>query len=435
MLSMNKLEYLKYCLTYTDLYKNKNWYISIFSTLLPDTSEKWKKNIVPFMLVKELNGLSYINSTNTLSPIVDAKNNEPLFRVDSEVEVDSTWMSSITEKLTTKVGRLIVNKLLFHSVVLDRVPYINSRITASVIQDIFVEKVKNIQDMTTNDISVKEMIEITNRVFFLTCIAELTNIAATEKNISRPTNIDVNRKALLDEYKDQLNDPVKVVELEKKLSALDTEYLKDDPSADVLLNKKSRKARKKMYLLYGSEDAFKERTSPSPIVNTLEEGLQTDEKNFPQYIQAMRYGSYSRGALTQLGGVQSKVMLRSLGSLVIKDEDCGTTRGLFRVINKDLFSKLIGREIKVNNKWTLIKDVKDIQQFENKEVEIRSAMYCLSKENNICYHCTNIGYKNQPNAIFNLSTEVTSTVTSMFLSLMHGVEKNSVQLSVDELFS
>jgi hypothetical protein len=252
--------------------------------------------------------------------------------------------------------------------------------------------------------------------------------------ITKPTGIEEVKKKLFEEYKDKLHDPVKVVELEEKLEAYDKEYLKDDPAAPKLLNKKSKTARKKSYLMFGNTMDFIEEKDQKPILTSLNEGLPTNEEEYAKLNNDSRIGSWYRGSGTAMGGYSAKILAKTLGSMQILKTPCNTTKGIIRSITDNNYKIIINRYIKENNKWVLVISETKAKSFIGKEVEIRSLMYCKSPGNTVCYACMSEHYKEiSEQAIYTLAFNLSAVLLTMQLKLMHGTVTEKCEIKMQDL--
>lgn len=428
---LTKLEYLKLAINYNKI-EDKSWYINCFAIpILKDESNWETKNLGD--IVTKIDGLYFIDNEKTLTKISDYKKDTPLFSFQDIIEIDPSWGPFIKSKIQTKIGNLIINALIIYPSFKDKLGYINEPIKISSIEKILAQRVVSDNDAKENDITVSEMIDCMDRFSFLTNLSNIINIAATPKAITPPPDIDKIKKELFKEYEGQLHDPVKLVELENKLSAIDNEYLKDDPAAKNIFNKKSKTARKKMFLIYGDTNDFEKSTTARTVEQSLLEGLNTSEKDFPKYMNDLRIGSFSRGASTQLGGYTYKILQRSLSSLTISPVECNTKRGLKRLIDDSNVSKLVNRYILESGKWILIGSLDQAKKYIGKNIEIRSSMYCNSPKNTICYKCMNEVYKTNPTGVTNIASELSSVLLSLFMKLMHGSITESTNVSIEDL--
>ena len=431
---ITRLEYLKKCITNLNIIEYKSWYISCFAIPILKNNQDWKKTAKLYSVVTQQDGLYYIEKEEDyfLVKISDYKRDTPLFNFQESIDVDSTWLASIDTPQSTKIGVLTINALILYPCFKSKVSYINSTIKVSTIEDLLASRVKNDDVATDKDITVKEMIECIDRLSFLSQLSTLINIAATPRTISKPDNIDEIRVKLLKEYEGQLHDPIKIVELENKLQEVDNKYLEDDIASKKIFSNKSRIARKKLFLMFGETADFETPEQANLVIPPLSEGLSVEDKDFVKYINDARYGSYSRGASTQLGGYSYKILQRSLSSLSISPTPCNTTRGFKRQIDEKNYSKLTNRYVKEKD-WVLINTSQEAKQYIGKQVEIRSSMYCTTQGKLVCYKCMSENYKDTPNGINNLAANISNTLISLFMKMMHGTIVEAIEIDMKDL--
>lgn len=433
---LTKLEYLKKAIAANKI-DNKTWYVSCFAIpLLKDDAAKHTE-ASQYDIVTKLDGLYYIdiNEAGEKVPekISDYVKDEPLFRFQDVIEVDPSWGPFITSKIETKIGNLIINALVLYPAFKNKLGYVNSQIKVSTIEKLLAEKVVSDKDAKESDISVSEMIDCFDRLSFLTNLANIINLASSRKAITPAPGLAKAKKELLEKYKDQLHDPVKLVEFEQALIKIDNDYLADDAAANNMFNKKSKNARRKMYMIFGDSMDFEKSTSAKTIQNSLQEGVSTTEEDFPKYMNDLRIGSFARGSSTQLGGYTYKILQRSLSSLTISSVECNTKRGLKRVITDSNVSKLLNRYIAMNGKWTLVSSVDEAKKLIGKEVTVRSSMYCTSPKNTVCYKCMNEVYKESPTGVTNIASELSGVLLSLFMQLTHGKTMESTTIQMKDL--
>jgi len=240
------------------------------------------------------------------------------------------------------------------------------------------------------------------------------------------------KKNLLKKYEGQLNDPVKVVELESELSKIDNEYLADDPAAKNIFNKKSKTARKKLFLMFGETADFINTNEGKVVLNSLAEGISTSKEDFPKYMNDLRSGSFDRGASTALAGYSYKILQRSLSGIKILNTPCNTTKGIKRLITNSNYKKIINRYVKEKG-WKLVSDIEIAKGYIGQEVEIRSVMYCKAPDNTICYACMSENYKNTPTATTTLAANISSVLLNTFLKKMHSSGLDTGKIDMKDL--
>lgn len=414
--------------------KNRDWYILAFAIpRLKDTPEN-KRPTESLSLYTMEDGLYFVEDTTdglAYNKLTDYSRNSPLLAFTDEVEIDNSWISTINNPTKVKIGNLILNKFLFQDVVGDKVDYYPGRINIDYVNKILIERVVDDDKVEGNFISTKDMIQIYDRLTFLSALSNITNISATPKTITPPEGLEEAKKKLLKEYEGQLDDGVKAVEFETKLMELDKQYLADDPAASVIFGGKQKGARKKMFLSYGQASDFNEDTTM--ISQSLDEGLSTDEDKFPAYMDDLRYGSYSRGGSTAKSGYIYKILQRSLSSITISQTPCTTTKGILREIDKSNYTKIINRYIRTSSGWKEIISMEEAEKYIGKTIEVRSTMYCKTTGNSVCYACLSSFYKGNESGISNLAANISDAFMTLFLKRMHASSTSATDIVLEHL--
>lgn len=430
---MNRIDYLKKCIQQGKVINYKHWYTLCFGIPILKNETDWGTKEA-YSIVLQLDGLYYISESEEkhLVKITDYKKDQPLFQFKETVTVDPSWLPTISGNIETKIGNLIINALVLYPTLGTKVPYLNKPTKVSDIESIFVNKVRNDDQLKDGDISVKEMAACIDRLNFLSNLAFLTSVASTVKVITAPPTMKKERDRLVKEYEGQLHDPVKVVELESKLTAIDNEYLADDEAAKTILSKKARTARKKFYAIFGETKDFVKSDGTSVIIPPLSEGVSTTPEDFPKYMNDTRIGSFFRGASTAKGGYTYKILQRSLSSLKIQSTPCNTTKGFKRLVTDNNYRKLVNRYIR-DKGWTLITSDVVAKTYIGKIVELRSTMYCTAPGNSVCYACMSENYKGNETGVTNLAANISNVLLTAFLQATHGGIVETATINIEDL--
>lgn len=422
----------------TKAYDTLAWYKSILSILVKNRTVEEAvsklEGLAYYIPSRYTDGYVYKTPTGEIKQILSKT--EPLISFQYPLTIDNSWFSNVKGKIDTVFGNVALNAVVIYPVAEDKIEFITGRVDTGKIEGILKKKIIKPSDKDTEDkITVKQFIDIVDRLYFLTNFAFLTNIAGTQKIITAPPGLKEKKKELLEKYKDQLSDPSKLVEFETELKKFDDEYIKDDPTYGRVIKGKTRDRRSKMFLSFGYERGFTTGAKVKPIIKSLEEGWSTDEEDFSSYNNALRSGSFSRGAETVLGGVAYKTLQKALSGIEIKDTDCKTQEGLKVLISKSDATKYVGREIMTSQGWTVVDNTDTLAKLTSdfsKEVTVRSPMYCKLKDG-YCYHCFNNNLKNTPNYTSTLASELSSVILGMFMSLMHGYALTNTEIDVNDL--
>lgn len=446
---MKKIDYLK--LVFSDkqrqekIYEDRKWYIDVFAySQVNDLDDESIQKLKPYSIVRKPDAYYFVSDKrevvdnvekNILVKIDDAPRQNPIFSINEKITIDKSLVSNIKEPIETMLGNVIINAIAIEPVFNNKVQFIDGKIDTSILEKNIVPKIYKLEGQPPQGyITLDEFLEFVDRISFFSNLADLFVLPSTEKSITVSPDFHKKKEEILKKYKDKLTDPVEVINLEKELMELDKEYIKNEPTYGKMLSGKSLNvARKKMFIMYGDEREFKEKKQASPIVKSLEEGWDTSEQSYTSYINALRTGSYARGAETVKGGVVSKTLLRTLGSMSIQDEPCDTKTGIMRSVTQSNYTKFTNRYIKIKNNWVLIENDEEAKKLIGQDVEVRSAMYCKAPGYHICYKCLNETLKGDKNGITTLSLEISNVILYMFMGLMHGVALSNAEIEFGDL--
>lgn len=424
---MDKIQYLKLAIGHK-AHQYKAWVFSLV-TQVHESPDDYLKDPYPYRLVQLPSGYFFVQPKEgsdevELLPIDKTKLGEPLFTFTEKIEIDSSWLPSIKDKLTSTVGILLVNAICLTDVFYDRIPYINSAITVEKIETMIAKKLKDTpkqgEQRDPSFFYVDEYCHFMDKLRYVEVFAPLCLWSATKKNLVQPVGIKAFRDKLVKEYGDKLRDPAYLAEFEDKLRDFDKEYLKDDPTLGKFTSGKIQNiARKKLFLSSGAEMGFKVESKVDPVVPSLYDGWGYNPKDFVSSMNGLRAGSFARGSETIKGGVTAKALLRSLGSFKILMEDCGTKEGLTRLYRDDNIDKTVGRYMIVSGKTTPV-TAELAKTFIDKEISIRSPLYCRSKGETFCKYCVGDQIAANPEGLSLAITDVSNVILYAFMKLMHG---------------
>lgn len=403
---------------------HKHWVLSAFAVTY-EGPEEYKKEPYIHRLVRNATGVYFIDSDKELVRIDDASVNDPLFSFSDPILIDNTWSPNVKETINTTIGRLFINQVLLADVFYDKILYTNATFSVPAIEDIISKTLTSTpEDVSTKKkdrIYIDEYIKFVDRLQYIVMFASLCNYSATPKNIVAPPGISEFREQLIKKYGDSLNDIATFANFEKELKEYANEYLKDDPSNDVFLSGRAKdNGYRRMFLDFGVDTQLRKNKKIPPIIKPLSEGWSTDKESYKNMINGIRAGSYSRGLETVNGGITAKALLRSLGSYTISYKDCQSTMGLTKIFTTSDYKKLVGRYVLDKNKWQLIEDEESAKSYIDKEITIRSPMYCKSPEGSFCHICLGKNLSLNPNGLSLAATDVSSVILNTSLKAMHG---------------
>ena len=351
----------------------------------------------------------------TLCILSDNPNVRLMTEVDT-VDLNPGDIPNVKEKITTTVGRIIVNQVCFVDPFGDIFPFQNK--TMSLEKDIF--DVANAA-LIKKKITVPAFRKSMEGAFYLGHFSELCTPCLDEHALTTDPKIKKRKAELIEQYKDQLDDPVIIAKIEDELIAMDKEYMKGDNSLRFyapLGGNTFNLWRKKLYIAVGGIEAFSKDSSKYDFLrNSLEEGVRIEDLSI--YGNESRKGSYQRGHETQKGGYLTKEVIRAFHDSSITMKDCGTHKGVkvdFSVVDP---KKFVGRYILLQNKWVEITS-DNLSSIPRKTVLMRSPMYCQCK-NGYCYKCVGKFFEGLDVRQISMSiVDITNTFMSAAMKNMHG---------------
>lgn len=442
---MNKIDFLKVAVE-NEAYKDLSWLYQVLTIPITATPE----NLKTYGVSKETNGFFFKDEEGKMVRL-DGVEGETVFHQEEPVTIDSTWMFQykkesvsprpfVKEKTETTVGRLIANAIIVFMPFRSNLSFINKKFTISTVEDIVAPLIKsnpdNIEDYKENEIYVKDLLKLNTQGQYLAQLSSALVSSGSMKLITKPEGIEDFIKELVKKYEGKLSDPVSLVEFENELRKFDDDYLKDDPGYGKFISGKVKNiARKKMFLIIGAELSFDDKSRVEPILTSLADGWSDDPEEFSIMMDSIRYASYSSGVETQKGGVVFKTLVRATNTIGITDKDCGTTLGLTRTYRENDYKKLVGRYILQKGKPFLVESPENAKAFIDKEVTLRSPMYCKEDSGNFCHICVGKRISSQKDGLTNLLAEISSTILTTALKAKHGSKTENAEISLQNNFS
>jgi len=422
-------DYILYAIKHGYL-KDIKWYYSMLTIPLKDTKYiKLDSKKDRYVLVLE-DGEEELNNITLLE--------QPL-RTFDKVTVTNEYLKSINKTVDTRLGILIANYNLIEYPFNGKLAYVNGDVSIGKLEKQIAQGMASKPESDVF-INIPEYMKYTKSVDFLSQIADIVTISATKKNILPPPGLIAFRNKTIKELQDKygphaLEDYSHVVELENKLKKFDDDYLKDDPTYGKFTSGKVKNiARVKMYLNFGAERGFDTSNKATYVDKSLLEGYPLDDaKKMAVMYNTVRAGSYDRGVGTQEGGVVGKILGRATNSIKIVNHDCGTKIGKRIVLTKDNIDKYLFRNIIVNNKTIELDTKETANKYLNKEVMVRSPLYCIEKNHNLCAYCVDDKIKNYPNGMSLIVTDISAIILNTKMKSMHGKVLSTVKINMNEI--
>jgi hypothetical protein len=437
---MTKLEYLKYAMS-KGCYGKKAWIISAFGTIKEDPAAL-TKDPYPGKIVKQAWNYAFINDKNELETITGtSKDSRVLFSFTDRLTIDNTWCGNIRKPtVDTIIGNLLFNLISMVPAFGDKIEFVTGHVSIKAIEAVVASKLRDNpkpgEDRLPEFIYVDEYTRFCNSLTYICGFTQLSCWTATARNIVAPTGVKEFKATLLKKYEGKLEDPVELAKFEDELLKFDSAYLKGDPSDGKFVSGKIRNvARKKMFLSMGSEKNFSGSLKAIPISNSLEEGWPVEKNQFSALMNGLRMGSFSRGADTVKGGVSAKILLRFASTYRITDTDCNTTLGIRRRYSSKDISRLVGRYVLEKSGTILIENKEMASNYLNKDVIVRSPMYCKLESEQICKYCSGTKLAQYPTGLGVPVTEISNILLYAFMGAFHAQVLSTAKLDIQANFN
>jgi len=353
----------------------------------------------------------------------------PFLDFHEDVSIDSKFIKNLKdeEKITTTLGRFLLNHTLLVMTVGDKIPYINDN------WDINSVGKKLIQLVMDKEIGIEPAKLFINTVYFLSSYSEFVAPSLSEAAITVDPRVIELRNKLFEQYKDQLNDPEIMIKIEKEVIALDKEILSHDPEAGFLSSAKNFNVhRKRMFLMMGLLSAFGDEHKQFNFSTTnLDDGWKIEDLD--TLFNEVRSGSYGRAKETAKGGAESKYLGRTFQEAKIVEDDCGTKKGIHVSLNNNNIENFLYRTLITGSKNPVVITKANNSQFIGKDVIVRSPMFCIAK-NGYCYSCMDERHKTLGTRRLNIQPlSIGSTFLTNSMKKMHGSAVDTFEITADVL--
>lgn len=362
--------------------------------------------------------------------IIKDYDNSPLFKFSEQLEIDINEIENYSgsTKIKSSYGRYFLNYVLFVYPFGDKIEYVNDIFSSKLVDNIVVQK------LIDKKVTIEEFINFEDALFTYGHFAEICVPTVTLKSLTVDDEIVETRKRLIEENKDKLSDPLVAKKINDVLIKMEKERLKGDPS-ERFYNSRGNSSwnvqRSKMMLNVGGVPDFSDEVGkisyiPQPLIDGW------DKNNFDAFINETFKGSYTRGVGTQLGGTQTKIILRMFQGSKIREEDCKSIDGIeFNISEKNI--KTFDGMYEAGTNKQINKDT--YKYFINKKVKIRSPMTCKVSGSGYCYMCWGDLYRKRGAKSVELDgVYVSSKFMLLQMKNMHGTEIATTTIDLNKYF-
>lgn len=427
-------------------YKERKWVYSIF------TIKRWKEedsvpNPKDHFAVFAKDGY-YCTHLPGQAEVFILENGNPIpitktvLDVLEEFEVDVGDLPNVLTKVVTTPGNIFINWYCLVQHFGKKVRFQAGGLMPGSLGDLIVKRIHD-------DVPKEQRLEDDERLFvdevngFLSSLAQIASMAsinapsATPYTITTSPEVKELRNRLIEENKDRLKDPAVVADITKQIVDADKRWVAQDPHKGFLdIGKKAFPvSRKKLHGVVGLE--YNMAGTKSEFVPTsLSEGINL--KAWPMMIDTLRGGSYSRGAMTALGGVEVKFIFRAFNTSIISMEDCRTKFGIRLQSTERNLKNAMSHYIWVDGIEYLVteENIPDIMKRSSYFV-LRSPGYCQADKEGrgYCLKCMGESFRGSEQSLAAYGSEVASTMNGKFMGAMHGKAFVTVPWDLEETLS
>lgn len=405
-------------------WKWRSWRISLFAvSLLPDDHDSEVYDID-----YRTDGVYWYNEQREWVKLEGVDPLQPILDNRKMAKFKAGDIGNHPEAIETTYGRALFNWMVIHYAFGTKIPFQHYTNTNNVTK-LFIKDVVDIPEegvaRLDNKFYPDEVARYVKALFELTSLCPyITPTGSTKSLTTHPDMLKV-RDALIEKYKDKLDDQTTIVKIQDELVALDRQWLSDDDAADFYLSDKDYTVkRKKMFGMSGVESAFREDGSFTFIPKSLEEGWDMD--NLPAIYNSTREGSLDRGLNTAKGGEKVTLLQRMFQDLRILKGDCGTKRVHKFVLTKDNWRNYINMNIVKGTGLVRLTEEVAKENF-GQMISLRRPILCQQPDGDHCSACAIESLARDPSAGAAEISAIGSRIMLAYMSAMHGIE-----LSVNE---
>lgn len=438
---MNRYQYYLEALQ-KGAYAWKEWISRTFAVSNIPTTLDPQDVKYPYQLFN-LNGqYAFYRSGDTEATIIQgASVDEPLIYADEPISLKAGDAPNLHTDIVTSCGNALFNFAVLVYALEHRYPFLNGKVNLGKIErdlaKVVVDDLPEGSEEDPNTVYVKHLRKYIKAAGQLAGLSHLFVPAATPRTVRAAPGYKELREKMMEEYRDRLNDPTVISMIGEALEKLDREWIAGDPDKGFYVkDKQFTTNRKKMFYMYGVEYDFDGSGKITFIPESLNEGW--DITKLPQMANSLRDGSYSRGALTALGGEKTKTIFRVMTGSVVSEDDCGTARGIPIEITANNAKLFVGNSALVSGvrsqKWFKL-DETNVNNYEGQTLIIRTPGYCKTQGANYCRTCLGDFIIGKENVIANECAVVGSQMLKLFLAAFHAKALKTTKYRINEALS
>lgn len=396
------------------MYMNREWILRAFAIIPRDNLSK-----TPFIPSFQDKKCFFTDEEGQVTEIEDFTHMKPLFHLTEAVPVSPDEFPHFKEKTISSFGNMIVGLCIFEWALGGKLPMPNKKEPLSIkyldglVSAGIEEKILNIKDDYKSYIKAMDFLSVFTD--FITPVGSKTMFLPDKETLKL-------RDKLLKEFEGKLDEPEVAAYIEGELSKSDKAYLEGDKSQGFLSDKLINTVRKKMNYVGGVNDNLKDPSKVAFIKSSLVEGW--DAEDIPAMVNSLRSGSYSRGAMTAVGGVFTKLLQRAFQNAKIGSEDCGTNIGLPLMLEKHDIDEYMGRyDAKTGKLLNLTPGT---------FVYMRDPATCQEPDGNVCQKCLGDRVGKSKASLGSLTITFSGGILDLYLSAFHAKSISLQRLNLKE---
>ena len=430
---MNKEQYFMTCMK-AQAFMRKAWVLRAFAvTKLKDIEAAVPE--YPYELFTDGKYYCYLDPDNgAVIRIVGASIKEPLFDYRRGIDVSKEDVISLDKDARVSYGTLLFNFVSLISTLGKKIPFQHGKCDIGKIESLIISKlmddVAEGEQEDPDKIYCRELVKYVQHTVEVSGYSQLCVPSATPKSIAPAPGYKELYTRLMTQHKHELNDPTVIAKIRSEFEKLDRAWIDSDPDKGFYQSDKSFQViRMRMYYMFGLEKNFTD-DGFTFVPQPLEEGWDIDY--LPQMTDSLRDGSFSRGAMTAIGGEKTKTIFRMTSGIEVSEEDCGTKLGIKRVMNDTALKVWEGSYVLLGKDTMLItKDTASM--LKGKEVVLRNPGYCKSSNNNHCLKCVGEFIRGMEKGLPAAGASVGSTLMQMQMKKMHGTALKTKRYELSSL--
>ena len=366
------------------------------------------------------------------------KSTKSKFNPCDTLTITHTEYPLVKDKVETTVGRLIFNKLLIEYLGFDKIfDYSNKVLTAKefgAFDAAIATALKNDQ------ITVQQMREyVDTRDWFGLQVHGLITTSFTPGVLVLPKEIKELKKKLMTENAEALkNGDIRVMEqIEKQLIDATKKALDGDIGLDLYISGARGSIDNHLKNILLTRGAIQNPVTKEYdiIENSLMDGLA--KKDIATHSNMIVSGAYPKAVGTQVSGYISKELLAAFQGEVLgpKGSDCNSLRTITVHLTNANYKLMEYRYVKTNKGYVMLTN-ETKSQFMDKDIQVRSPMYCIGvgKQKCLCNICAGDYYYILEKPTIGLSAgKLGTTITQLNLQKFHQNLVKTQKINIDDM--